>query len=690
MLPDMVNRSRIRKSVQTAFGGYDRRPEAGDGTFFDTAGLTADKTPLLGTREKRWELSTGGTTYHAVCVLGGDQIVWIRNDGLVRTPDMVLCMLSAKAQRSMVRFGKNAIIMPDKLLLKLEEHYMDFVAYANLPTATAAAGDVYLSLAPGGSLTIPHIYKFNGSTWDDLGPIAEPLEASVTIASPTYVTVIGDGTYVGKDAKMNELSYYALDHERDIDFTRHFQPGDGVTISGCALQPLNNQTIIVREVTQYALRFYENSFRMPTMPTYDGEPLEKTGAGVLTYRATGAWQGTYVYFTLPEDMQEGDYLTQEITENAVKLNLWRGAELIGSTYASPTYSGFDTPIAVHFDDKPGYYSYLPEYEETASVTISRRLPEMDHIFECSNRLWGCRGSEIYASKLGDPSNFYFFDGTEDDSWNLTVESPGDFTGAISHDGYPTFFKERERYKVFGDIPSQFRTSKLDCVGVRPGAAQSLAIVDGVLFYLARDGIMADNGATPRRISDALGVLSWGTGVSGGCGDTFAICLTQGTASEIFLYDVARGLWLRDSARRVYGFAESGGQLYAIDLTKLICFGVPESITGWTQESAVESLAETNDYTLYLSKRIAQPNSKRVHRVQMRLELELDTVLKILIQYDGDGIWREIAELIGAGEKRSVRLPVRLRRCDHFRLRFEGVGGWTMHSLALETATGNRQ
>lgn len=677
MLPDMVNGSRIRKSVQTAFGGYDRRPDAADGTLFDTEGLTTDKTPLLGTREKRWELSTGGTTYHAVCVLGGDQIVWIRNDGLVRMPEFELCMLTSKAQRSMTRFGKNAIIMPDKLLLRLEYNLKGWSTYANLPTQTATVGDAWLVQQQAGD-QIPHVYQFNGTGWDDLGLIAVPLEKTFTTSSSVYI--MGSTTPDGVTYDMCRI--YIPSAGLGL---MGFQVGDGVTISGCTVEPSNNKTAIIRDMGLKSLIFSENTFNKPTMVLYDGEALQRKDAGqnLNLFKATGAdYSGNDVYFELPDEWQDGDVLTEEIYNGATYIWQWHDGVQSEVVTASSSDSSGRTPIEVEFEKK--LFTGAKEYTEYGgTITITRKLPEMDHIFECSNRLWGCRGSEIFASKLGDPSNFYFFDGTADDSWNLTVESPGDFTGAIAHDGYPTFFKERERYKVFGDIPSQFRTSKLDCVGVRPGAAQSLAIVDGVLFYLARDGIMADNGATPRRISDALGVRSWGTGVSGGCGDTFAICLTQGTASEIFLYDVARGLWLRDSARRVYGFAESGGQLYAIDLTKLICFGVPESITGWTQESAVESLAETNDFTL------AEPNSKRVHRVQMRLETELDTVLRILIQYDSDGIWREIAEMIGTGEKGCIRLPVRLRRCDHFRLRFEGVGGWTLHSLAMETKTGSR-
>ncbi|MDY4221628.1 MAG: hypothetical protein SOX71_03880, partial [Candidatus Faecousia sp.] len=55
----------------------------------------------------------------------------------------------------------------------------------------------------------------------------------------------------------------------------------------------------------------------------------------------------------------------------------------------------------------------------APITLSRRLPIMDFVIECENRLWGCRYgpnsqgeivNEIYASKLGDFKNWYCFQG----------------------------------------------------------------------------------------------------------------------------------------------------------------------------------------------------------------------------------------------------------------------------------------
>ena len=84
------------------------------------------------------------------------------------------------------------------------------------------------------------------------------------------------------------------------------------------------------------------------------------------------------------------------------------------------------------------------------VTVSRKMPNMDFVIESENRLWGCRYgvavngeivNEIYASKLGDFKNWNCFMGISTDSYAATVGTDGQFTGAITHLGYPLFFKE---------------------------------------------------------------------------------------------------------------------------------------------------------------------------------------------------------------------------------------------------------
>ena len=85
-----------------------------------------------------------------------------------------------------------------------------------------------------------------------------------------------------------------------------------------------------------------------------------------------------------------------------------------------------------------------------SITIERRMPSMDFVTESENRLWGCRYgtanngevvNEIYSSKLGDFKNWNCFMGLSTDSYVASCGTDGQFTGAITHLGYPLFFKE---------------------------------------------------------------------------------------------------------------------------------------------------------------------------------------------------------------------------------------------------------
>ena len=57
------------------------------------------------------------------------------------------------------------------------------------------------------------------------------------------------------------------------------------------------------------------------------------------------------------------------------------------------------------------------------------------------------------------------------------------------------------------------------------------------------------------------------------------------------------------------------------------------------------------------------------------------------QYDSDGAWRTVDELT-ATEKRSFVLPIVPRRCDHYRLRLTGSGGWRLYSLARSYYAGS--
>ena len=148
-----------------------------------------------------------------------------------------------------------------------------------------------------------------------------------------------------------------------------------------------------------------------------------------------------------------------------------------------------------------------------AVKVERRMPNMDFVIESGNRLWGCRYgialngevvNEIYASKLGDFKNWSCFIGLSTDSYAASCGTDGPFTGAITHMGYPLFFKENCVHKVYGNYPANFQIQDTACRGVQKGCHNSLAIVNETLFYKARSGICGFDGSLPTEASYALG------------------------------------------------------------------------------------------------------------------------------------------------------------------------------------------
>ena len=56
--PNLPRRDRIGQSVQTAFGGLEHTPGAGDGALWDMQNLWSGDAPRLGVRPKRKKLGT--------------------------------------------------------------------------------------------------------------------------------------------------------------------------------------------------------------------------------------------------------------------------------------------------------------------------------------------------------------------------------------------------------------------------------------------------------------------------------------------------------------------------------------------------------------------------------------------------------------------------------------------------------
>lgn len=319
---------------------------------------------------------------------------------------------------------------------------------------------------------------------------------------------------------------------------------------------------------------------------------------------------------------------------------------------------------------------LTDYQETGTITISREIPEMDMICAVDNRLWGAKDDRIFASKLGDPSNFNVFDGLTTDSWFQDTGTAGEFTGCIPYLGVPMFFKEGHIFKVYGKNAENFQPSKSATMGVKRGAGKSLAIAGEVLYYLSDNGLTAYTGGVPQSAAAPFGQVRYQGAVCGSDGQRLYMSMERANGeTELFCLDTDTGLLHKEDGLDAAGFCCFGGVLYALK-TEGSAVAVNEDAG-----EAMKSMVEFGDFYEQTM------NRKETTRLQIRAALDAGAELKILVKYDSGELWRTVKTMT-ATKKMSFYLPVRIRRCDHYRIRLEGKGYWELLSMAREFHVGS--
>ena len=327
--------------------------------------------------------------------------------------------------------------------------------------------------------------------------------------------------------------------------------------------------------------------------------------------------------------------------------------------------------------------------QSEAVSVSRTMPNMDYLTESNNRIWGCRYgeaangetvNEIYACKLGDFRNWNCFMGISTDSYAASCGTDGPFTGAITHLGYPLFFKENFLHKVYGSYPANYQIQDTACRGVQEGCANSLAIVNGTLFYKSRNGVCAYDGSLPTEVSYALGGENYCNAVGGAVGNKYYVSMedTKG-AWNLFVYDVSKKMWHKEDNLHADVFCAHQGELYCIDHDSkeiVTMFG-----SGTMDGTPVEWMAQTGELG------ISSPDMKFISRMILRMSAEVGTVINVYAQYDTDPEWILLCNIMSTG-LRSFSVPIRPRRCDHMRLRIEGKGAARIYSLTRTITQGS--
>ena len=369
---------------------------------------------------------------------------------------------------------------------------------------------------------------------------------------------------------------------------------------------------------------------------------------------------------------DGDRIVYDAGADALRVKADPGGEWF---YGRLTRTG----AAVRWVSLDG--SVSREFVSAEVVELERRVPDMDYLTECDNRVWGCSNKEnvIYACKLGDPTNWFSYRGIAADSYAVTVGSDGPFTGAATCMGYALFFKENTLHKLYGSKPSDFQLSSLRCRGVARNAARSLCVLNETLYYLSPDGVMAWDGSIPAKVSAALDagrLANVKQAVGGALDGRYYLHVSRENEVRLLVYDTERGLWHEEDVCS-FEMASTGGQLYLWDGRALWAADPSREAAGQRSEETeqgVEFALTTGDLGL------DSPEERYLSRLTLRLDAACRSRVTVEVSYDG-GPWENAAALTVEGPRRNCDLHLVPRRCASLRLRLWGYGQITLRSLA---------
>lgn len=627
MLP-YLNAESASTDMIITFGGYNHNERVPSGEFFDCENLSSDLYPLLSTRGSRREKSV--SAMH----MGGYEILnTVSIDGNITY--LVTKVVSGTRTSYVVINGdwnkKYAVTLHENGGELVPRLFVKFGTYAVLV-------ENYTDMPSEGVYPTRQYFQTNGSgVGDGLGT---PIDLRLSVSAATVEPCNADGDAFTESPPESDIAPE--------------NPSNG------------DMWIDTKGDTKYLRKWSESQAQWVTVSS--------------------------TYFVV----KGGDFTGYNEGDTVI---LRKNGNYIGSFSIEKVLTDGEGVVFIGF---------IPsETSKNCSVALCRMMPDVDVLFESGNRLWGARFgrtryitaepdsigataglvyrvlNEIYASALGNIRNWRVYQGVSTDSYSASVGSDGEWTAGADYFGYPTFFKENCIHKIYGSYPAQYQIQATACNGAERGSSNSLALLGSTLFYKGADGFYAYDGGLPTLASAALGRVKYSNAHAASDGRKLYIAADEynsvGKPSpELLVYDSQTSIWHRESlAGDVRGIVKSSdGIVVSLSDKNLYLTGGSGTPETGAKYYAVTGIIGTDT-----------PYKKYISRLILRLALGKGSELNVSVQYDSVGDWERICS-IGQTRLGTMSVPVRIKRCDHFRLRLEGVGELRLYSIAKVMTEGS--
>lgn len=672
MLPYLSEVQNTSKKYTVAFRGLNYGEGTQDGEFADTHNLSTDQYPCITQRAVRLKEKTysNPSTLHSK-----GQLLVIDGTDVIYGGTKVGTVSEGKKQTATV--GNYIVIFPDKVYYKVPTEDEPEGEFGNMEVTVEASGVSFTSssivwskfpFSAGDVVTISGCANADNNkenltiksasdyelTFDD-EPFAEATEDGVvTITRPDRTHSFSNWQFEG--STISGWEQYPEKYP--------YKAGDKIKISDIRYQIGISET-------------KDKTFVIKSVEFPEKNTIAITLEGITFTKNTDT--GTITRLGTEHKVSALSFKSSSISKKKEDFPFGKGDSVIISG-CSNEENNKDTDTIIRgvaegeltFDAN----SFTETAMETNTITIKRTVPPLDFVCENNYRLWGTMGNTIYASAYGKPLNFKSFEGLAGDSYYIDVASEGEFTGCIPFSSHICFFKENTLHKLYGTKPSNFQITTSNVYGVQSGSERSMQIVNEQLIYKGVGGVYAYTGGVPELISGNFGNRRYSDAVACCDGEKYYLSMRQGEAWNVFVYDVAKNIWIREDDTQVVDMTFHDGKVYMLTADGGL-YHIDKSVDrddiewGATFCTIHETVNERKVYSKF----------------HLRMDMSAGAWLAVDIKTDSDTQWRQVYTTHNEKAK-TVSIPIMPNRCDSIDIRLRGKGKCTIKAFIREFTTGS--
>lgn len=312
------------------------------------------------------------------------------------------------------------------------------------------------------------------------------------------------------------------------------------------------------------------------------------------------------------------------------------------------------------------------------------VPDFDYICAKNNRLWGCNSEQrtIYASALGDPTDFWTFEGSTLDAYQVAVASADRFTGIIPLNSQIAFMKQHTIHKMLGNYPAEYSLYEYNFEGVNESNNGSLVNMEGSALYLAEHGISLYSGTSVTNTDNSLGYSGKANARAMYDGEKYFLYFKDSEGEDkTYIYDSRYGIWTQEDYGEVLDFVHYKNDNYILvkndngnnRILKVTSHLEHNGKWEIIFKPFIETVSTTKTTTHIFEK-------KRYTKLTLRIELPKGSWIRAEGLFNGKGDWHLLGGANGTQDG-VCDFVINTPRVDKLQLKLSGSGAMTI--LAME-------